>query len=100
MNEVQTLLGLFGNAFIQTTGGSALILGILLLLIIAYVAYRYNFHITTTYFFAFLIMTVLKVYFNDAIALNDIGLFGTLYNLMLLGLAIVLGSILISGWNR
>lgn len=81
--------GFLGNGMIQALGGSSLLIGISVLFAIAIMAWRLNLHITVTFGMAFIALSVLKMYFED-VGTSDIGIFGVLYNLMILGMALVL----------
>jgi len=77
-----------GIGIVQAMGGSLFLIGILILLGIAFISWKMNLHITGAFFLSFLAISFLNIYFNDA-GFNDIGLFGTLYNVMLFGMAII-----------
>lgn len=80
--------GFIGNGMVQALGGSSLFIGVAVLLAIAFMAWRLNLHITVTFGMAFIALSFLKTYFED-VGTSDIGIFGVLYNLMILGMALV-----------
>lgn len=80
--------GLIGVGLLQALGGSLLLIGLGILLAIGFICWKLNVHITGAFFLSFLAMSFLKIYFNDP-GFTDIGLFGTLYNIMLFGMAII-----------
>ena len=86
-----------GNGIVLSLGGSLLIVGLLILLTIAFLSWKYNIHITMAFFLSFIALTFLKIYFDQP-GVNDIGLFGTLYNIMLFGMAIVTVLTLLKKW--
>lgn len=96
MSELGTFLG---SGIIHAFGGSALILGLAILLAIGIICWRLNVHLTSAYFLSFIALTFLKEYLNTSTT-TDIGLFGTLYNIMLFGMALVTVSIIHAQINR
>lgn len=79
--------GFIGVGIAQSFGGSLFLIGLAILFVIGLFCWRYNVHITGAFFMSFIALSILKEYFNDPS--NDIGLFGTLYNIMLFGMAVV-----------
>lgn len=80
--------GFLGLGIVQAFGGSLFLVGLGILMVIALFCWRYNVHITTSFFLAFIALSFLKMFFNDP-GFSDIGLFGTLYNVMLFGMAVI-----------
>jgi hypothetical protein len=94
-DSLPEILNILGTGVVQTFGGSATLLGLIIVLIIAIFCWQRNQHMTTTYFLCFMGMTFLRIFVNDT-TFSDAGLFGTLYNILLLVTAIVFAKILTS----
>lgn len=85
---LEELSSFIGVAIVQAMGGSLFLLGLTILIVIAVICWKLNVHITAGFFLSFIAMSFLKLYFNDP-GFGDIGIFGTLYNIMLFGMAVM-----------
>ena len=93
VNTANEFAQLLGAGFFAAVGNSLVILSLLLLITLAYIAWRQQLTMEETYFVAFIIFGFLRIFANDS-QFNDVGTFGLLHNLLMIGSAIVWAIIL------
>lgn len=99
INTPAEIAGFIGISIVQVFGGSLILLAIAIVFVTAYLMWQFRATMQETYLVVFLEMAFLRLFMNDS-SFNDVGVFGMLHNLLLIGSALVWAKLLTSSPGR
>lgn len=99
LNSPGELAGFIGAGIVGATGGSIILLALVIIMIEALLLWKFKATMGEGYLFVFITLLFLRIFMNDS-SFNDVGIFAMLHNLILFGSALIWAKLLTSGPDR